>query len=179
MYKLIVTLIFSLSVFNAHAAAVLVDGDDTVIGVIATLVTESVATVVSEQGYAFNVDRLTGDVLPYSLGGPSATAFYLSSDCTGDPITVYTRGNTYIISANPVMMYAPNAPASPVNQAYNSLLTGLIICTPSAGTIETFDLLANDPMVTGVPAASVTRPVRVETRTNCIFSSGFESCPNP
>jgi hypothetical protein len=148
----------------SQTTAVLVDGNSNVVGNVGTLVSESVITVISEQGYVFNVDRLIGDVLPYSLGGPSTSAFYSSIDCTGSPIEVYVRGNTYLIAPSTILMYAPNQPVASVMQNYESILTGFIACNPISGTIETFALLANDPLVTGVPTTAIKRPIVIESR---------------
>ena len=148
----------------SQTISVLVDGDSNVVGNVGTLVSESVITVISAQGYVFNVDRLIGDVLPYSLGGPSTSAFYSSNNCTGSPIEVYVRGNTYLIAPSTTLMYAPNQPIAPVIENFGSTLTDLIGCTPISGTIETFALLANDPLVTGVPSAAIKRPIVIESR---------------
>jgi len=151
----------------AQPAPVLVDGNGAVVGVIATLITDPLATLVSEQGYIFNVNRLTGEILPYSLSSALfGSSIFASNDCSGNELEVdaYVRGNTYTISPSATLQYAPNSPGATMDVVYNSIANFLAVCTPISGIVEVFSLVDNNAAITGVPESPITLPITIETR---------------
>ena len=131
------------------------------------MISDPFATLISEQGYIFNVNRLTGEVLPYSLSSAlSGSPIYASNDCSGTALDAeaYVRGNTYTISPSATLRYAPNSPAATVDVVYNSIFNILSGCVTISGSVEVFSLIDNSAAITGVPDSPVTLPITIETR---------------
>lgn len=111
-------------------------------------------TILSSKNYVFNVSS------DGSIWGP---LYYTSADCSGQPyvdqpqVVLKKVGTTNYF-------YSPKS-ASYVNTAMNSILVMTGACNAIAGILPGgYQMLANDPAITGVQSSAISVPISIETQ---------------
>jgi hypothetical protein len=109
--------------------------------------------ILSDQGYLYAISNTT--MTPYD----GTATYHLTTDCTGTAYVAISTstfvGTSYangvVFSSQSMPLYVANG-AVATNITYNSIiLEAGFGCSTTSGAIDAYEVLPNDPAVTGVP----------------------------